>query len=199
MRRTVDKMCGKGWTVVVYNRRGHRDRSGIRSNVVDAVDAEVSELACEVTSPRYPEAEEAPDVGPAAVSGVPLAPDKRKRPWPMYSDLEDMHEVCQRGPVMSDRSIALGAYGQPGRPRPGVGCVLHVTCLDFESLPSRLSRHSAHSRWWLWATWRSRMWPTSGCSPCGEACLRMMGSRSSSTERPCCRAPPWSASVEVSM
>lgn len=136
MRRTVDKMCGKGWTVVVYNRRGHRDRSGIRSNVVDAVDAEVSELACEVTSPRYPEAEEAPDVGPAAVSGVPLAQDKRKRPWPMYSDLEDMHEVCQRGPVVSDRSIALGAYRQPGRPRPGVGCVLHVTCLRISAVPA---------------------------------------------------------------
>eukprot|EP00892_Ulva_mutabilis_P004487 jgi/Ulvmu1/240/UM001_0244.1 len=109
MRRTVSNMSDKGWTVVVYNRRGHRDKAGIRSKVEDAVDAEVSELACEVASPRFPEAAETPDTGPAAVSDLVASPDKQKRPWPMYSDLEDMHEVVQH--VLSKGNKDIYAIG----------------------------------------------------------------------------------------
>lgn len=89
----VAKMRDNGWTAVVYNRRGHRDKAGIRSDVDEVVEAEVGELACEVASPRAPEAEQMPDA--AAAVGLP-SPDKRKRPWPIYSDLEDMHEVRRR-------------------------------------------------------------------------------------------------------
>lgn len=113
MRRMVSKSCENGWTAVVYNRRGHRDKSGIRSTVQEVVDAEVSEWACEVPSPRGTEAVELADIGSGPGTGCVPSPDRQKRPWPMYSDLEDMHEVWQSslgsasGMHLSRRSSSL--------------------------------------------------------------------------------------------
>jgi hypothetical protein len=94
VRRMVHEVLVRGWVAVVYNRRGHRDRTGVRTSVQAAVDATIGELECDVASPRTTDNLLDANGSPAELPTGNVAGKARRKVWPMYSDLEDMSEVA---------------------------------------------------------------------------------------------------------